>query len=142
MVWVMVLSMVVWAPLLEETMFRGALFRYLHPKLRVWGTVLATAAVFGMVHPYTTSGLVNVASMGVVFGLLRQWRGSLIAPMVAHAIHNGVIALVTVLMISAISSLPPRRGGAAVSAAEWATLYSFFSTPPRCASAHLEAEAL
>jgi membrane protease YdiL (CAAX protease family) len=64
--------------------------------------VLVTAAVFGMVHPYTTAGLVQVGMIGIVFGLLREWRGSLIAPMVAHALHNGTIAFTTVMIMAAI----------------------------------------
>lgn len=37
----------------------------------------------------------------MVFGCLREWRGSLIAPAVAHAMHNGVISLWTVGLIDA-----------------------------------------
>lgn len=97
-----VLSLVVWAPLVEETVFRGALYRYLRPRLKWWGAVLATSAVFGFVHPYTTAGLVAVGVSGLVFGLLREWRGSLIAPMVAHALHNASIAFVTVGVVVAL----------------------------------------
>lgn len=97
------LSLVVWAPVVEEVMFRGVLYTFLRPRVRWFGAVLITAAVFGLVHPYTTAGLVQVAVGGVVFGLLREWRGSLIAPMVAHALHNGSIAAVTVGMVVALS---------------------------------------
>lgn len=40
-----------------------------------------------------------MALAGVVFGWLRQWRGSLIAPVTAHALHNGTIAMVTVGLV-------------------------------------------
>jgi len=35
-------------------------------------------------------GLLFLLSAGfsLIFGLLREWRGSLIAPMVAHFLHN------------------------------------------------------
>jgi len=32
--------------------------------------------------------------LGFGFGLLREWRGSLIAPITAHAMHNGALVLV------------------------------------------------
>ncbi len=98
----MVLSLVVWAPVVEEIIFRGVLYRYLHPRLRWFGAVLATGAVFGFVHPYTASGLVHIAVVGVVLGLIREWRGSLIAPMVVHFLNNGVIALTSILIMAAI----------------------------------------
>jgi membrane protease YdiL (CAAX protease family) len=40
--------------------------------------------------------------MGLVLALLREWRGSLIAPMTMHALHNGTITLVSVLYLAAI----------------------------------------
>jgi membrane protease YdiL (CAAX protease family) len=93
---------VIWAPLVEETAFRGALFRYLRPRAWAVGTVLLTGAVFGFVHPYSSSGLVQIAILGVVLALVREWRGSLIVPMTLHFLHNGAISLVTVLIIGAI----------------------------------------
>jgi len=89
-------SAVLWAPVVEETLFRGALHRYLPGWLRVPGRVLSTAAIFGMIHPYSPAGLVEVGLGGIVFGLLREWRGSLVAPMVGHFLHNGTIAVTTV----------------------------------------------
>jgi membrane protease YdiL (CAAX protease family) len=97
-----ILGAIVWAPLVEETIFRGALYRYLCPRLRWLGAVLTTGAVFGFVHPYSPAGLIQIGVLGVMLGLMRQWRGSLIAPMVAHFLHNGVISLVTVMIIAAI----------------------------------------
>jgi membrane protease YdiL (CAAX protease family) len=96
------LSAVLWAPLVEEIVFRGALYRYLRPRLR-WGwCVLITAAVFGLIHPYSPSGLLQVGVSGLMFGFLREWRGSLIAPMTAHFLHNGTIAGFTVAMLLAL----------------------------------------
>ncbi|CAG1004388.1 hypothetical protein PHYC_03138 [Phycisphaerales bacterium] len=85
------ISAVVWAPLLEETLFRGALHRWLPNGLGVWGRVLMTSVIFGIVHPYSPQGLIQVGAAGVVFGLLREWRGSLIAGMVCHFLHNATI---------------------------------------------------
>lgn len=55
-----------------------------------------------MIHPYSPLGMLQVAFGGLLFGMLREWRGSLIAPMVAHAINNGVIALVSFMIARAI----------------------------------------
>jgi membrane protease YdiL (CAAX protease family) len=100
--WLSALSAVVWAPLLEEVMFRGALYRYLRPGLSWVGAVLVSSAVFGFVHPYTTAGLLSVGILGTGLGLLREWRGSLIAPMTCHLLHNASITLATAAIVAAI----------------------------------------
>jgi membrane protease YdiL (CAAX protease family) len=85
------MSSCLWAPFFEETFFRGALHRYLPSKLGIMGRVAITAVIFGAVHPYGPTGLIDVALAGLIFGLLREWRGSLIAPMVAHFLNNATI---------------------------------------------------
>ncbi len=98
--WVLVLlgtvSAVVWAPLVEEFAFRGALYRWVRGRASVWVALPATAAIFGLIHPYTPAGWIPVAAAGLTFGALREWRGSLIAPMTAHFLHNGLISFVTI----------------------------------------------
>lgn len=101
-VWIGAASTVIWAPVLEEIIFRGALYRHLRSRWRVPLAALACATIFGMVHPYTTAGMVQVAFSGAVFAALREWRGSLIAPMTAHALHNGTIMFVQVGVLWAI----------------------------------------
>lgn len=88
----------VWAPLVEETVFRGAFFHHLRGR---WGVVvssLVTGFVFAIIHPQGFAAVPALMSLGFSFALLREWRGSLIAPVAAHAIHNGF--LVTMLWLA------------------------------------------
>lgn len=85
----------IWAPLAEETMFRGALYRHVRSKAGVAGAVLLTAMMFAIMHSYGPVFLSPLVALGAVFALLREWRGSIIASMTAHALHNSMlIALV------------------------------------------------
>lgn len=93
---------VCWAPLTEEILFRGALYRSIRTRLGRWGAIPITAVLFGAIHPYSTAGLVSVASAGMVFGLLREWRGSLVAPMTAHFLHNGVLMSLQLMYVLAV----------------------------------------
>ncbi len=93
------LGAVVWAPLVEELAFRGLLFGWLRARAGRVMTIVVVSAVFGAGHPYSPLGLVQVAVLGTMLGLLREWRGSLIAPMVAHALHNGVITGLSLLVM-------------------------------------------
>lgn len=96
------LSAVVWAPFVEEIFYRGALYRSLRDRLTRYAAIPISAIAFGIVHPYGVDGLVSVSIAGIGFALLREWRGSLIAPIVAHMLHNGWLTLHEFVMIAAI----------------------------------------
>jgi membrane protease YdiL (CAAX protease family) len=87
---VMVLA-TVWAPLVEETVFRGGLLRALHGKLPILAAGVLTALVFSFMHGYPLIMMGPLVSLATGFALLRWWRGSIIAPIVAHALHNAVV---------------------------------------------------
>ncbi len=93
LLWMSTLGSVIWAPLLEETVFRGALQRWLRVRLSAVFSVLISAAIFGFIHPYSLDGLLIVAIAGLFFGIVREWRQCLIAPIVMHFIHNGFLAV-------------------------------------------------
>lgn len=74
----------------EEIIFRGYLitrFRNLTNRPGV-GLVLA-AVVFALGHGYEgSSGMITVGVMGLVFGLLYLWRGTLVAAMTLHFLQD------------------------------------------------------
>ena len=87
-----------WAPLVEETMFRGALLTH----ARSWMPSVAAAALVGFlfaaIHPQGWAAIPALMSLGVIFALIREWRGSLIGSMTVHALHNGF--LITMLTLA------------------------------------------
>lgn len=96
------LGAVVWAPLVEEIAFRGLLYGALRARLDAFLSVFISAALFGLVHPYSPAGMIPVAAGGVLYALLREWRGSLIASMTAHLLHNGSLVLTVWIVTRAI----------------------------------------
>lgn len=86
------------APIVEETFFRGVLYRALRNGsvkwLRFMSVVMSTLVVsliFAVIHP---QGLLAVPALGALatgMTLAREWRDSLIAPMTVHAISNGLV---------------------------------------------------
>ncbi|MBL8746492.1 MAG: CPBP family intramembrane metalloprotease [Phycisphaerae bacterium] len=143
---VLFLMATVWAPLVEETFFRGALYAHLRGRpvppspdsitraeqpaglfardsatpaastpsqqaesahsagrrraLTVIPAALITGFVFAAIHPQGIGAVPVLTALGFNFSLLREWRGSLIAPMTAHAIHNGVATIVLILFLA------------------------------------------
>lgn len=88
------------APIVEETMFRGVLYRHLRggtgklgPALSIAFSTLANTFLFAAIHP---QGFVAIpALMGLASGmtLIREWRGSIIPSMVIHSTSNAILML-------------------------------------------------
>jgi len=80
----------VWAPVVEETMFRGALFHHLRSGHRWLFSAVISGVIFASVHPQGWTAIPLLAAIGVIFAGIREWRGTAIASGAAHALHNGV----------------------------------------------------
>lgn len=89
----------VWAPIVEESIFRGALYRALRGRFWLLGAGFLSAFVFAAVHGYVAVQLLMVFTLGVVFAFMREWRNSLIPCVTAHAMHNG-FAMTVMLAVS------------------------------------------
>lgn len=81
---------VVWAPLGEESVFRGAFYAYLRGRLGKIGAGLAAGVTFAAIHPQGFAGIPFLTSLALALALTREWRGSIIAPVTLHAVHNGL----------------------------------------------------
>lgn len=88
-IYLIVFLAVVVAPIVEETMFRGALYSWLRERMRASFAIVLCGLIFAFVHPQGALGVLPLTCLAIVFGFLREWRGSLLAPMIAHACFNG-----------------------------------------------------
>ncbi len=93
------------APIVEETMFRGVLYRQLRDataRTRIWASVLFSGAVnsfiFAVIHPQGIFAVPPLMALAFGFSLAREWRGSLIAPMTMHALNNGAVTMLMVFL--------------------------------------------
>jgi len=54
-----------------------------------FNAALLSSVIFSLGHGYEgTSGVVTVGFIGLVFALVYQWRGSLVAPMIMHFMQD------------------------------------------------------
>jgi membrane protease YdiL (CAAX protease family) len=95
------------APLMEETMFRGVLYRHMREatgRLGRWGSVIVSALVvsflFAALHPQGLLAVPVLMALAFGFTAAREWRGSLIPSMTVHALHNGALMLMLILAAS------------------------------------------
>jgi membrane protease YdiL (CAAX protease family) len=100
-----ILLATVFAPLLEETMFRGVLYRHLREVGAKWPRVasflfsaLGASFIFAVIHPQGLLGVPALMALALGFSMARELRGSLLGPMTAHALNNGLVTLLLLLM--------------------------------------------
>jgi uncharacterized protein len=72
----------------EESLFRGVIQAGLAEALGPAGALLAASVLFGLVHPVSWLYGVLAGLMGLWFGVVWWWSGSLVAPVIAHALYD------------------------------------------------------
>jgi membrane protease YdiL (CAAX protease family) len=94
------------APIVEETMFRGVLYRHLREATRQvrvgWSMLLSATVVsfiFAVVHPQGWIAVPPLMALSYAFCLAREWRGTLVPSMVAHGTNNGLLMLFLMLAL-------------------------------------------
>lgn len=92
-----VLMAVVIAPLAEETMFRGFVYGVLKRYTDAPFAALASSLMFAIIHLHVGS-LLPLWMLAVLFCLAYEITGCLLAPMILHAIFNGISILAMVFV--------------------------------------------
>jgi membrane protease YdiL (CAAX protease family) len=88
-----VVSACLLAPLAEEILYRGVLFRSLWVRLGVLPAALLSSAVFATLHFYDGYGLASVGLFGFSCALLYAATGSLTCCIALHLLYNSAIIL-------------------------------------------------
>jgi hypothetical protein len=100
MLWLGALAVVA-APIFEEFVFRGLIFGGLRRMLGTAGAVLASAAIFAIVHP--PASVVPVFVLGLCTAIVYARTRMLAASMITHAVYNAaVLALQWNMMLHAV----------------------------------------
>ncbi len=81
------------APIAEEILYRGVLYRSLANKTGVLAAAILSSVIFASLHFYDIYGLVSVATFGLVCALLYQATGSLANVIILHMLYNTTITL-------------------------------------------------
>jgi uncharacterized protein len=74
----------------EELLFRGVLQAGLESWLGPWPALLLASLLFGLAHFVTVGYFALAVLIGIYFGLLYQWTGNLLVPMLAHALYDWI----------------------------------------------------
>lgn len=97
---------VIFAPLVEELVFRGALYRHIRNYLGFIPAALISGLSFGMIHVFSSllAGnfadlwyLITYAGIGFVFCYSYEENQTLVAPIILHAMNNGLATLILII---------------------------------------------
>jgi len=89
-VWVLWIALLIGAPLFEEVLFRGFMFRGFQSSfLGLTGTIVITSSLWAAVHlQYDFYVMICIGCFGVLLAMARQMTGSLLMPLCLHAFFN------------------------------------------------------
>ena len=99
------LGISVLAGLGEEMLFRGVLQGYFVQRAGLWVGLALASVLFGLMHFITFTYAALAALMGVYLGLVWEWTGNLLAPVLMHALYDFLVLLY--LLRGPGSALPP-----------------------------------
>ncbi len=90
----LLLTVGILAPFLEEVVFRGLIFHELKKTIPLWAAVLLQAFLFGFIHLNIIQGSYAFA-LGILLGLSYVWTGSFWAPVIIHAVMNSTSVILS-----------------------------------------------
>lgn len=90
---IIIVSMVIFAPLLEEMIFRRVLFGGLYTKTNFWIAAVVSALIFAVVHNELEHTLIYMAP-ALVFSFVYYKTKRLLAPIIGHLLMNGFVVII------------------------------------------------
>lgn len=81
------------APLAEEVLFRGVLFRSIYNRFTLRAAVIVSSMIFAAVHFQTLPSLMMIGALGALCACCYAAKGSLMTAVVLHALYNAAIKI-------------------------------------------------
>jgi membrane protease YdiL (CAAX protease family) len=95
------------APIVEETMFRGVLYRQLRTSSNKLGIVLSiicsmllTSFLFAAIHPQGWIAIPALMAIAIGMNFMREWRGTILPSIIVHGVSNGLVTSMMIIFLS------------------------------------------
>ncbi|MFD1205849.1 MULTISPECIES: type II CAAX endopeptidase family protein [Sporosarcina] len=89
---IIIISIVIFAPLLEELVFRRVLFGGIYTKTNFWIAAIASGLIFAAVHN-EFEHLLMYMTPGLIFAFIYYYTQRIWAPMISHMLMNGFVTI-------------------------------------------------
>lgn len=132
--WVMFLMMAVYAPVVEELVFRGVVYRGYQKSGTTMQAILLSAVLFGLIHmnfnqaPYAFM-------LGIVLALLVEAAGSIWASILFHIVFNGHSVCLLFLTKDLFSETMLEETSAQAGSEQWVFALCFYMAAAAAATA-------
>ncbi len=89
-----VVVLTVFAPIWEELLFRGILFKKLSQRFSTLTSIVISAFIFTLGHPLTVGSLLYIFGMGICLAYTYKKTKNLLVPIGIHLLNNSFYLLV------------------------------------------------
>lgn len=93
----LVIVAVVGAPLAEELVFRGGIYRFFRQRFPITGAAFVSALLFALVHS-NLAGMATLVVIGMTLCLAYELSGDLRTSIFLHACYNGIVITMILLL--------------------------------------------
>lgn len=100
---------VTFAPIAEETFFRGFLYNSFRARMPLSIAILLQSFIFGFGHFFGTSHAIVATGLGLIMTITYEWRKTLVTPIFVH-MGNNLLASIGVLFVLANHANSPVLG--------------------------------
>lgn len=103
--WLAVLALVIVAPIAEEVFFRGVVFNAWLRESGRRAAYIGSSVLFGVIH-LNLVAFVPIVVLGLILAWVYERTRNLVAPIVVHAVFNGINVAAFLLVDAGIIQLP------------------------------------
>jgi membrane protease YdiL (CAAX protease family) len=96
----MTLLVVTIGPFAEELFFRGLLYNALRRRVPIAVAIVLQAMLFAVLHPVDLVSMTFIATIGIILGLIYEWRKTLVSPIIHHSLFNLLSSIVMIYSAS------------------------------------------
>lgn len=84
------------APIMEELVFRGFFSRYFFESDRKWLKLLVSSSIFALLHMFYPIEFIMYFMLGAIFYLAYARRENIVDSIVVHLLNNGLLVIISV----------------------------------------------
>lgn len=93
-----ILAVVLFAPIFEEILFRGLIFKELYKSSPLWLALILQAIIFGVAHGNKLQ-FIYTFILGLALALTYHWSNSIITPIILHCTYNILGTLLVPMLV-------------------------------------------
>ena len=83
--------------IVEELFLRYLTLGTLARVMSVKEAIFVSALMFGMAHSWVPLAIPMLTALGVGLGIIRVWSGSMVLPIMLHAVHNAAVIYLEII---------------------------------------------